>query len=125
MLRFLRAEPADAAADEAADLVAVEFLKIHSRIFERLPAGVDAQLRKAIRAPHFLGVWKSRGGIEALDLRGDLAGEIADVERRHAVYAALAGDDFLPKCLHFAAERRGDAHTGDHYPFACYTSHFY
>ena len=125
MLRFLRTEPADTAADEAANLVAIQFLEIHSRIFECLPAGVDAQLSKAIGAPHFFDVWKSRGGIEVLDLRGDLAREAADVKRGHPFDATLAGDDIVPKRFYLTAERRGDACAGDYHSYACFTSHFY
>ena len=80
MLRLLRTQTANAAADKAADLIAVKIVQIHAAILQRLPGGVDSQLRETVGTAHFFSVWKGRSGIEVLDLRSDLARELADIK---------------------------------------------
>ena len=97
MLCFLRPQTAYAATDETANLVAIQFIQVHAGILQRLPGGVNTQLCEAVGPTHFLRVWKSRCGIEVLNLRSDLAREIADIKRGHAVDAAFTVDDVLPE----------------------------
>ncbi len=73
-------QAADAGADEHADFVAVDPVKVQARIAQGLPGGMDAELGEAVGAPDFLGGRKGGSWVEILDLGGDLAVELGGVE---------------------------------------------
>ena len=75
-----------------ADFVAVHLVQIEPGILERLPCGIDAELRETVGAPDLLGRRERGAGIEILHLAGDLCVERRRVEGGDSVDAALAGN---------------------------------
>ena len=113
MLALERGQAADPGADHRTDAVAVGLLEVEAGVFERLPAGVDAELGEPVGAPNLLGRRECRRGVELLHLAGDGAGEAVSVERSDRVEAALAGEEVLPERLNPLAKRGDNADAGD------------
>lgn len=90
VLFFERAETADARANHHADLVFVDFFRIHSGVNECHAGGGDGELHVAIGAAAVLGVVKKRGGIEIFHLTGDVRGVGTRIHARDAVNATAA-----------------------------------
>ena len=56
--------------------------KVQTRIAQGLPAGINAELGKAVRAPDLLGRGKRGAWVEILDLGGDLANRYCEGSKR-------------------------------------------
>jgi hypothetical protein len=109
-------QAADAGADEHADFIAVRLGQIKAGIQQGLVAGENAKLREAVGALEFLGRGKRGGGIEVLDLGGNLAIEAGGVEGADPVNAALAGRDLAPERVHLLPEGGNHPEAGDDNP---------
>ena len=72
---------------------------------EGLAAGGDRELREPPRAARGASL-EVVLGVEALDLAGDLDGEVVRVAERHAGDAVAAAAEALPVALDVVADRR-------------------
>ena len=109
-------QPADAGADEHADLVAVHPVQLQTRIAQGLPGRMKGELRKTVGAPDFLGRRQRRQGVEVLHLSGNLRIERGRIEAGDSGDAALAGEQVLPRRLHLMAQWSHRAQAGNDYP---------
>ena len=116
MLLFGRGQSADAGADEDANLVAIHFVEVQAGVLDRLVGRVNPELREAVGAPDFLGGRKGGGGIKILDLGGDLAIELRNVERGDRADAAPAPNQVVPECVHVVAQRGNHAQARHNHP---------
>ena len=80
-----------------------------------MDAGMDAELRKPIRAPDFLRCRKGGQRVEVLDLAGNLAVELRGIEAGNSGDASLSGDQVGPEGVNLVAQGGNDAEAGNDY----------
>ena len=90
-LRLVRVHPADAGPDHHADAVTVFALHIQAGIRHRLLRRDETEVRVAIIPARLLRIHVLRR-IPVANLRADLAGKLARIEKRHPLHAAPTGD---------------------------------
>src|SRR6266404_1925041 len=66
-------KPADTGAQKNANLVTIHLVQVEARIAERLPAGMDAELRVAVRTTHFFWRRKRRARVKVFYLGRNLS----------------------------------------------------
>ena len=90
-----RRETADAGTDDDANFIAIFLFKFESGIQQRLPPGIETELRVAICAANFLWRRKCWRGIKIFHFASDFCVEGRRVERGDFVNAVLPGDQSL------------------------------
>jgi hypothetical protein len=93
----------------------VDAVKVKPRIAQGLPAGMDAELGKPIRAPDFLRCRKCGQWVEVLHFGGNLGVELRGIKAGNSGDAALAGDQVGPEGINLVTQGGNDAEAGYDY----------
>src|ERR1019366_5719964 len=112
-------QAADARADEHANLVAIHLLQIQTRIEQGPPARIHGELRKTVRAPHFLGRRQRGERIKRLYFSGNLRVETGRIEASDLVDAALAVEQAGPEGIHLVSQWSHRPQAGNDDPALC------
>lgn len=99
MLSFDGLESADSRPHEHAEFVQVCLFQIDSGILDCLESGEDAKLGVAVGAANFFGIGEGRRNVQLVDLGGNAASVLANVEGGDGDDAAVAAGDSLPEAV--------------------------
>ena len=108
-----RLQPADAAADDDAEALAIRLLDIDAAVCHRHLRGGHRELREAVGAPDVLRVIEEILRLEIAHLAGEPAVVAGGVERIEQADAADAVLQVLPEGREVVADGRDDAKPGD------------
>jgi hypothetical protein len=106
-------ESADAAADHAAETVAIDRVEIDSGIPDRHDRSRHPELGEGIGAAGILGILEERARIKAAHLSGDLAVVVGEFGLVDSGNTALAGNEAVPEGLEIVSDRGNDSDSGD------------
>ena len=111
---------ADARADDRADAVAVFFVQIHLRIFERQFSGRYGVLRRRIHVASFLLIDAESSRVKIFDFAGNARAVFRRVKMSDRTDSIFAAEQRVPKFILTHAYGGNDADACNHYTFFQY-----